>query len=118
MSNYSAKIVSVTSEIKAKANDGQVQLCQALITEGPFKDLTVLSQRTLKNAKGVEKTPVTVGQEVRVYHSQIESTTNPGTMQNFFEVSTGLGASQDEINARLAMALSANVEKAMVEQTI
>ena len=80
--------------------------------------MTVLAQRTIKNAGGVEKAPVTVNQEVKVYHSQLESTTNPGTMQNFFEVSTGLGASQDEINARLANAVSAEVANALTEQTI
>lgn len=118
MANYSAKIVSISNEIKTKSNGGQVQLCQALITEGTLKGLTVLAQRTIKNAEGVEKALVTVNQEVKVYHSQLESTTNPGTMQNFFEVSTGLGASQDEINARLANAVSAEVANALTEQTI
>lgn len=118
MSNYKAKIVSVSAEIKTKSNGGQTQLCQALITEGPLKGLTVLSSRTIRNAEGVDKPAVTPGQEVQLYHTQLESTTNPGTMQNFFEVSTGLGASQDDINARLAAAMGVNNVNALAEQAV
>ena len=118
MSNYKAKVVSIVEGTKTKSNGGEVQLCQTLITEGPLKGLTVLAQRTIKNAEGVSKPSVSVNQEVTLYHSQLESTTNPGTMQNFFEVSTGLGATQDDINARLALAVSAATANTLAEQTV
>ena len=118
MSNYKAKIVSVSKETLTKSNGGKTQLCQALITEGPLTGMTVLASRTLRNASGAEKSPVSAGQEVEVYHSQLPSTSNPGTMQNFFEVSTGLGASQDDINAKLNAAVSREVANALTAQAV
>ena len=118
MSNYKAIIKSVSAEIKTKSNGGEIQLCNAEITEGPLKGLTVLAQRTIKNAKGEAKEPVKVGAEIQLYHTQLESTTNPGTMQNFFEVSMGTGATQDDINARLALALGTATTNAIAEQAV
>lgn len=118
MSSYKAKIVSISDEIREKSNGGQVQLCQALITDGPLEGMTVLSQRTIKNASGAEKPVVNVGQEVVLYHSQLESTSKPGTMQNFFEVSTGLGASQDDINEALNRVAALEARSALAEQAI
>ena len=118
MSNYKAIIKSVSAEIRTKSNGGETQLCQAEIMEGPLKGLTVLSQRTIKNAKGEVKPIVNVGDAVQLFHTQQESTTEPGTMQNFFEVSTGVVATQDEINARLLqIMIGANVG-ALAEQAV
>jgi len=118
MSNYKAQIVSINEEIREKSNGGQVQLCQALILDGPLKGLTVLSQRTILNSKGVEKPAVKIGQDVLLYHTQLESTSKPGTMQNFFEVSASAGATQDDINEALNKALAMSSKSALAEQAI
>jgi len=107
MSTFKATIVSTIEELKNKSNGGQTQLCQALITDGPLKGLTVLAQRTVKNAAGAAKPLVKANDDVTLHHSQLPSTTKPGTMTNFFEVSLGMGASQDDINALLAVANAA-----------
>lgn len=116
--NYKATVISVFAEIKEKSNGGQVQLAQCKVLDGPLAGLTVLSQRTILNAEGVAKSPVNVNDEVTLYHTQLESTSKPGTMQNFFEISTGLGASQDDINARLAAAMGVNTANALAEQAV
>ena len=101
---YNAQIKSVTAQLKEKSNGGKTQLVQAFIVDGPLKGLTVLAQRTVLNAQGVEKPAVAVGDEVTLHHTQQPSAVKAGTMQNFFEVSTGMGATQDDINALMASA--------------
>jgi hypothetical protein len=106
---HNAQITYVTAELRSKSNGGQTQLVQAHIIDGPLAGLTVLAQRTVKNASGAIKELVAKGDDVILHHTQMPSTTNPGEMMNFFEVSTGaIGATQEEINAKLNAVLSAS----------
>lgn len=88
------------------------------ITEGPLKGTIVSGTRTLLNKEGKTKEAVPVGTEVKLYLTRVASTTQPGGYMNFFEISTGLSASQDEINRLLNATVGEAVENQLQSQQV
>lgn len=112
--SFKARVSGPASEVMNKSNGGAYVLHNCVITEeGPLKGLVVTGTRTIKNAEGVEKEGVNTNDEVQLFLTQVPSTQDPSKMQNFFEISTGLTASQDEINAKLALLTSPAVDAAI-----
>ena len=114
---FKAKVTGVGSETRQKSNGGEYVLQNCIITEGPLAGKTVLGTRTTKNADGKTKEQVPVNTEVQLFLTRVESTNGEG-MFNFFEISAGLTASQDELNALLDQGNVALVQNAMDAQAI
>jgi hypothetical protein len=114
---FKAIVKSGASAIQPKNNGGQYVLHNCEITEGPLKGLVVTGTRTVKNAQGKTKEPVALNTEVMLHLTRVPSTQDPSKMVNFFEISTGMSASQDEINAKLALMLADTVSQAVGQQT-
>lgn len=115
---FKAIVKSGASAVQSKTNGGQYVLHNCEITEGPLKGLVVTGTRTVKNAQGKAKEPVALNTEVMLHLTRVPSTQDPSKMVNFFEISTGMSASQDEINAKLALVLAGNVSEALAGQAI
>lgn len=114
---FKAIVESGASKEVVKKNGGSYVLHNCKITEGPLAGLVVTGTRTVKNAQGKAKEAVSVGTAVQLYLTRVPSTQDPSKMVNFFEISTGMSASQDEINAKLALILADNVANATATQT-
>lgn len=114
---FKAKVVGTPSQEFSKENGGKYVLQNCEILEGPLKGLIVGGTRTLVNASGDTKEPVELNTEVQLYLTRVPSKTDPSKMQNFFEISTGLTASQDDINALLEQAMSSATAGAVAEGT-
>lgn len=115
---FKAKTVGTVSQEFSKSNGGAYVLQNCEITEGPLKGTIVSGTRTVKNADGKTKELVPINTEVILHLTRVPSTTDPTKMQNFFEISTGLSASQDEINAKLEAMLASQVANALESQNI
>lgn len=115
---FKAITKSVASKETVKSNGGAYVLQNCEITEGPLKGLVVTGTRTTKNAGGKAKELVPINTEVILHLTRVPSTQDPSKMVNFFEISTGMSASQDEINAKLALMLAGTVSDALAGQTI
>lgn len=114
---FKAKTIATASKEFDKTNGGAYVLQNCEITEGPLKGTIVSGTRTIRNATGKAKELVPVNTEVILHLTRVPSTQDPSKMQNFFEISTGLSASQDEINAKLALVLAGTVASALEGQT-
>lgn len=101
-----AVVTGKPSQAFNKSNGGQYVLQNCEVKEGALAGLVVSGTRTTKNADGGTKDPIEVGQEVVLYLTQQPSLDDPSKMKNFFEISTGATASDDEINAKLALAMA------------
>ena len=101
-----AVVTGKASQEFSKTNGGAYVLQKCEIKEGFLAGLIVSGTRTVKNADGNTKEAIEIGQEVVLYMTQQPSLQDPTKMKNFFEISTGTTASDDEINARLAEALA------------
>jgi len=100
---YKATVISEASEKLAPTEKGSIRVLHLVrLEDGPGKGLEVTATRTILNSYGKTKAGVKPGDKITVFHEQVESTSNPGTMMNFFQISTGQGASQDEINNAFA----------------
>ena len=110
---FKAKTQGVSSKEFSKTNGGAYVLQNCVITEGPLKGLVVSGTRTIKNADGKAKELVPTDTEVILHLTRVPSTQDPSKMQNFFDISTGLSASQDDINAKLALMLAGGVAESM-----
>lgn len=66
---FQARVISVGSVIKTKNNEAKSTYvtCTVEVLDGPAKGTTQFADRTLANADGAIKEPVTQGQEVTVY---------------------------------------------------
>lgn len=115
---FKAKTIAVPSKEFSKSNGGAYVLQNCEITEGPLKGTIVSGTRTIRNADGKAKELVGVNTEVVLHLTRVPSTTDASKMQNFFEISTGLSASQDEINAKLDAMLALNTANALESQNI
>ena len=114
--SFKARVSGVASEVMSKSTGATYVLHNCEITEaGPLKGLVVTGTRTLKNAEGKEKEGVNINDEVQLFLTQVPSTQDPSKMQNFFEISTGSTASQDDINARLALLTTPAVDAVIAE---
>ncbi len=116
---FTAVVTGVPSQAFEKSNGGKYVLQNCKITQaGPLKGLVVGGTRTILNAEGKSKEPVAVGDEVQLYLTRVPSNEDPSKMVNFFEISTGSSASQDEINQALARVFAGNAQEALAEQAI
>ena len=115
---FKAVVTGTPSATFNKQNGGAYVLQNCEIKEGPLVGLVVSGTRTTKNADGATKEPIEVGTEVVVYLTQQPSLQDPTKMKNFFEISTGASASDDEINARLAGMLAGANSNALAEQAV
>ncbi len=115
---FTAVVTGKASQEFSKSNGGAYVLQNCEIKDGPLAGLVVSGTRTIKNADGATKEPIEVGSEVVLYLSQIPSTQDPTKMKNFFEISTGASASDEEINARLAQAMAGANSNALAEQAV
>lgn len=115
---FKAIVKGTPSQTFEKENGGQYVLQNCEITEGPLKGKIVSGTRTIKNAKGDEKEVVEVNTEVKLYLTRVESTTQQGGFMNFFEISTGLSASQDELNDLLNASQGVNTANVIASQAV
>lgn len=115
---FVAVVTGKPSQTFNKSNGGAYVLQNCEIKDGPLAGLVVSGTRTIKNADGATKEPIEVGTEIVLYLSQQPSLQDPTKMKNFFEISTGASASDDEINARLAGALAGANSNALAEQAV
>jgi|GEM_PF-5186695 len=91
---FKATIKGDASPTFSKSNGGSYVLHNAEVTsEGPLKGMIVAGTRTLKNASGDAKKPVSVGDEVTL-HLQIV-TNAEGSKKPFFEIATGAMSTAD-----------------------
>ena len=81
---------------RADGSEAPVQLCGLVFTEGPLKNKTTWAQRSLTNRDGVAKEGVAVGDEVFATHTGVING------KNFFEVTTAVNATDEDITAALA----------------
>ncbi|HPC09806.1 MAG TPA: hypothetical protein PLN85_01875 [archaeon] len=85
-----------------KGNGSVYTLHQVEILDGILKGIQVSGTRTILNSRGEEKKPVSIGQEVIVYHTVAPKTNGEG-FKHFFEISeSNHTASDDEITKLLA----------------
>lgn len=77
-------------------SESPVQLCGLVFTEGPLKGKTTWAQRSLINQKGEIKEGVAIGDEVFAAHTGVLNG------KNFFEVTTSVNATDEDITAALA----------------
>ena len=115
---FSAIVTGGASQTFEKSNGGAYVLQNCKITSGPLSGKIVSGTRTTKNANGDEKEVVPEGTEVKLYLTRIASTEQAGGFMNFFEISTGLSASQDELNALLNAHVGAGVESQLESQQL
>lgn len=104
MNTFKAKIIGTPSKVMTKSNGAEYVLINAEILEGPAKGKVVASTRTIKNAEGLEKSIPEVNTEVSLWHTALESSSNPGKFVHFFEIQTGATqATNDELSALLGV---------------
>lgn len=115
---FKAVITGGPSQEFAKSNGGKYVLQNCTITEGPLAGKVVSGTRTILNKEGDTKEVVPTGTEVKLYLTRVASDTQAGGFMNFFEISTGLSASQDELNALLNAHVGANVEAGLASQQV
>jgi len=116
---FNAVVTGAPSQTFNKSNGGSYVLQNCKITNaGPLKGTVVSGTRTTKNANGDEKEVVPVGTEVKLFLTRVPSDTHAGGYMNFFEISTGLSASQDELNALLNAHVGSQVEGQLASQQL
>ena len=81
---------------RADGSEAAVQLCGLVFTEGPLKGKSTWAQRSLVNRDGVAKEPVAKGDDVFATHTGVVNG------KNFFEVTTSVNATDEDITAALA----------------
>lgn len=113
---FKAIVTSAGSTEMNKSNGGKYILQNCKIVGGPLNGQIVSGTRTILNKDGVAKEPIPVGTEVRLYLTRVPSATQAGGFMNFFDISTGAGASQADINALLGATLGATTEQVLAEQ--
>jgi len=93
--------------VKTRANGDKAPyaLCGVRFMDGPLKGKSTWAQRTLLNREGVVKDNVTKGDEVFVIPTVID--TEDGK-RAFFEVSTSVNATDDELLAMLGETVEQN----------
>ena len=97
---FKAVVETVSDVVKTKKNDSgsTYNVCTVKFLDGSLQGKTYFAQRTLTNKDGVEKKPVTKGQEVLVYLSLVDN-------KPFFEISSSSSNvdSADDIMAALGL---------------
>lgn len=115
---FKGEVIGNPSEIFTKSNGGEYVLQNVKINDGALTGITVGATRTIKNKDGKVKEAIAVGTEVTVYLTQVPSTTEPGKMKNFFDISMNNTASDDDINALLQGANLQVAQEAVATQTV
>lgn len=106
---FKAVVKSDATFTGTKSNGGSYVLHNVEILDGPLKGMSVAGTRTVLNAKGEKKEPLSVGQSVVVYHRAEPKADGSGN-KHFFEIATGeMSASDADIDAILAKSLAQTV---------
>jgi uncharacterized OB-fold protein len=93
---YSASIVSISEEVKTKSNGKQYLTAVVKFTDGPLANKTYFAQRTL----GESKAAIHVGQSIKAVLNVVDDN---GVKRPFFEISTSMVDSADDIMAALGL---------------
>lgn len=99
--SYKAVVMSKPSKEMDKSNGAKYVLITCEILEGPAKGAKVAATRTILNGAGKDKDIPLEGEEVTLYHTYMESTTNEGEYVHFFEISTGIPQTDNNELSRL-----------------
>ena len=93
---YNAIIENINEEVKSKSNGKQFLTTVVKFTDGPLVGKTYFAQRTL----GESKAAIHVGQSVKAVLNVVDDN---GVKRPFFEISTSMVDSADDIMAALGL---------------
>lgn len=94
---YNAQIASISEEVKTKSNGKQYLTAVVKFSDGPLVGKTYFAQRTL----GESKASIHVGQSIKAVLNIV--TDDAGVKRPFFEISTSMVDSADDIMASLGL---------------
>jgi phosphoribosylformimino-5-aminoimidazole carboxamide ribonucleotide (ProFAR) isomerase len=104
------KVLSVGTEVKTKVSGATYAVCTVMHQDGLLKGKSYFAQRTLKNAQGVIKEGVKVGDDVQLYNQISDDGRNIFT-------SISKGANVDDIAELLGLA-NANAQTEIASQSM